>query len=166
MVPIFDLTDRKSERSLAIVKNDATQRSSSALPAAIASMLHTNYLRKITAGSLASSVITHIFRKIVRIPLTMACTMLDERQVHVPERVRQTRPLGTFGLFPGSGLPVCAGPLNSNSDSTKTITWAPSSTIPPRSNSSANTGTCPASSIRAARRSIALSIDPTTTGYH
>ena len=109
MVPIFDLTDRKSERSLTIVKNDAAKRSPAARPAAIASMLHTNYLRKITADSLASSVITHIFRKIVRIPLTMACTTLDERQVHVLDLVHETRPLGTFGLFSGSGLPVCAG---------------------------------------------------------
>jgi fructosamine-3-kinase len=104
MVPTFDLTDRKSERSLSIVKNDAPKRSSSAQSAAIASMLHTNHLRKITAGSLASSVITRIFRKIVRVPLTIACTTLDERQVFVLERVHQAPPTGNFWAIYGERL--------------------------------------------------------------
>ena len=45
--------------------------------------LHTNYLRKITDGGSASSMITRIFRKIIRIPLTIACTSRDKRQAPI-----------------------------------------------------------------------------------
>jgi hypothetical protein len=85
MVPTFDLTDRKSGRSLAIAKNDAAQNQQILQKSPLRRPLHTNYLRRITAGGSGSSMISHIFRKIIRIPLTIACTTLDERQVLILE---------------------------------------------------------------------------------
>ena len=119
MVPTSDLTDRKSGRSLAITKNDAAQ-----YPAAPAKRppgkpvrlpLHTNYLRKITAGSSGSSMISHIFRKIIRIPLTNACTSLDERGAPPGPRLQKACD-GGFPTIPSGSIqapkPVFAGVLS------------------------------------------------------